>query len=276
MFEHISWPARTRGSPHSSVASCRTVAGSRMVNPAGSTARTCRFAGRVDSLKVIVVSLGISRHMATRAAAPAGIITPPGFTVLADGGAVARAAPAGPPGAVAADPADPGPATVFPQAASPIIKPAAMPPSAARAAAPFGLPNVIIATPSHRRAWVGAPRSRPPRLVPGGSTGPARPPRTGPAALGRALGLVRPARRGVLVRAARLPRAARTDFDGLRHHLVPARRDPPGARLGSAASTGSPPAFCHEDRASQGTGNQVRALVITRSREEWGGPPVPG
>jgi len=85
MFGHISVPAGTRGSAHSSVASCRTVTASRMVNPRGSTSRTCRSAGWVDSRKVIRVSLGISRHMAIRADALAGIITPPGFTPPPDG-----------------------------------------------------------------------------------------------------------------------------------------------------------------------------------------------
>src|SRR5262249_29748967 len=195
------------------------------VNPPGSTSRTCRSAGRVDSLKVIRVSLGIPRHMAARAAALAGIITPPGFTPLADGRAVARAAPAGLPGAAAPDPAVSVPATVLPQAASPITRPAAMPPSAARRAAPPGLPRVIITTPSaprglravtrgiarhgsHHAEPATAHHAEPPPLTPGGSAGPARPPRAGPAVLGRARAPVRRCPpRGCWCGPARLPQA---------------------------------------------------------------------
>src|SRR5262249_36706021 len=138
-----------------------------MVNPAGSTSRTCRVGGLVDRMKVIRVSLGIARHIAGRAGALTGMFTPPGFTAPGDGRGVVCAAVAGP-GPATAVPAVPVPATVLPQAASPIMRPAAMPPSVARVAASRGLPSVIIATPP-------APPNLPP--VPPGLPPPPAPPR---------------------------------------------------------------------------------------------------
>src|SRR5262249_58313953 len=98
-----------------------------MVNPAGSTSRTCRFGGLVDRMKVIRVSLGIARHIAARAGTLAGIITPPGFTAPGDGRGVACAAVAGPPGPATAVPAVPVPAPALPPAARPLLTPAALP-----------------------------------------------------------------------------------------------------------------------------------------------------
>src|SRR6266704_1001575 len=180
-FGQIIRPAGTAGSPHSSVASSRTVARSLIGNPAGSTSRTCRFGGLVDSMKTIRVSFGIARHSATSFDGPGPIITPPGLIPLGDGCAAAPPADAraaGPP-----DAAVPDPATVVPQAARPIIRPAAMPPSAARLAGPSGLPSVLIATPFRTGA---VPRVAPPGPPPGGSAGPAWPPVAGPAVSGRA------------------------------------------------------------------------------------------
>src|SRR5215472_5327148 len=179
-FGQVIWPGGTAGRAHSSVASCRTVAGSLTVNPVGSTSRTCRLGGRGDCMNVILVSFGTARHSAVSLADPAPIMTPPGFT-LGEGWAAAPTA-----GARDAEP-DVAPATVVPQAASPSTSPAAMPPSAARLAAPTGLPGVLIATPSGRGAIRAAPRCSarygPP---PGGSAGPAWPPGAGPAVSGRA------------------------------------------------------------------------------------------
>src|SRR5580700_908011 len=109
-FGHIIRPGGTAGSAHISVASSRTVARSLIGNPAGSTARTCRFGGLVDSVKVIRVSCGIARHRATSFAGPGPIITPPGFTPLADGCTLTAAPPdgagvAGPPDAAVPVPA---------------------------------------------------------------------------------------------------------------------------------------------------------------------------
>src|SRR6185437_16440864 len=143
-FGHVIRPGGVAGSAHSSVASCRTVARSLTVNPAGSTSRTCRLGGSVDRIIVILVSFGTARHSAVSLADPAPIITPPGFTPLAEGWTAAPTAGGCDAGADAAVPA---PATVVPQAASPIMSPAVMPPSAARLAAPSGLPSLLIATP---------------------------------------------------------------------------------------------------------------------------------
>src|SRR5436189_195326 len=76
---------------------------------------------------------------------PAPIMTPPGFT-LGEGWAAAPTAGARDAGPDAPVPV-PVPATVVPQAASAIMRPAVMLPSAARLAAPSGLPSVLIATP---------------------------------------------------------------------------------------------------------------------------------
>src|SRR6266516_4653514 len=222
LFGHAIWPGGTAGSPQSSAASCRTVARSLTVNPAGSTSRTRWLGGRVDSMNVIRVSLGTARHSAVSLADPAPIITPPGFT-LGDGWAAAPAAgarEAGPDAAV------PVPATVVPQAASPIMSPAVMPPSAARLAAPSGLPSVLIATPFGRGAIRAAPRcfARPPT----GRDPRGRPGRPGPAPRSRGgpgQGAPAPA---VLVGAGRpgCPKPTRTQLDGPRHRLVPLCRAP--------------------------------------------------
>src|SRR5207248_5575804 len=142
-FGQVIRPGGTAGSPHSSVASCRTMARSLTVNPAGSTSRTCRVGGRADRMNVILVSLGTARHSAVSLADPAPIMTPPGFT-LGDGWAPAPTA-----GARDAEPdaAVPVPATVLPQAASPITSPAVMAPSGARLAASSGLPSLLLAPP---------------------------------------------------------------------------------------------------------------------------------
>src|SRR5260370_30149426 len=186
-FGHAPRPGGSGGSAHSSVASCRTVAGSLMVNPAGSTSRTCRPGGRVDRRNVIRVSADTARHSAVALADPAPIITPPGFTPLTDGWAVAAAPAAG----AVPDAAVPVPATVVPQAASPIMSPAAMPPSATRPAAPSGLPSVLIATPSEP----GAAGPRPavsPALAPVGRIPEPEPPAPGRPRAPRA-GRARPA-----------------------------------------------------------------------------------
>src|SRR6516164_3597121 len=110
-FGHVIWPGGTAGNAHSSVASCRTVARSLMVNPAGSTSRRCWLGGRVESMNVILVRFGTARQSAVSLAGPAAIMTPPGFTPLTDGWAVALTA-----GACDAVPeaAVPAPATVVP------------------------------------------------------------------------------------------------------------------------------------------------------------------
>src|SRR5690349_8800483 len=140
-FGQVIWPGGTAGSAHSSVASCRTVARSLTVDPAGSTSRTCRLGGRGDSMNVILVSFGTARHSAVSLAEPAPIMTPPGFT-LGKGWAATPT-----PGGCDAEPDTAVPAAVVPQAPSPITSPAVMPPSAARLAAPTGLPSVLIAAP---------------------------------------------------------------------------------------------------------------------------------
>src|SRR5204863_9686613 len=114
---------------------------------------------------------------------PAPIMTPPGFT-LGEGWAAAPTAgarDAGPDAPV------PVPATVVPQAASAIMRPAVMLPSAARLAAPSGLPSVLIATPFRPGRYPGgAPLFHPPRPPRrAGSAGPAWPPGAGPAVSGR-------------------------------------------------------------------------------------------
>src|SRR5579859_3471542 len=145
-FGHAIWPTRITGSPHSSVASRRTVARSLTWNPAGRISRTCRLGGLPDSMKTIRVSCGMARHSAASLAGPGPIITPPGLIPLGDGWAAAPPAAdagfAGPP-----DAAVPVPATVVPHAARPIIRPAEMQPSAARLAASTGLPGVLMVTP---------------------------------------------------------------------------------------------------------------------------------
>ena len=118
----------------------------------------------------------------------------------------------------------PAPAAVVPQAASPIMSPAMMPPSAARLAAPSGLPSVLIATPFGRDAIRAAPRCAarhgPP---PGGIRG------AGLAARGRPRGLgagpvmrTRSRRADVGAGWPGCPKPARTDLDGQRPRLVPA------------------------------------------------------
>src|SRR5215472_4871820 len=196
---HVRWPGGTAGSAHSSVASCRTVARSLMVNPAGSTSRRCRLGGRVDSMNVILVRFGTARHSAVSLADPGPIMTPPGFTPLTDGWAVALTAGACD---AAPDEAVPAPATVVPHAASTIMSPAVMPPSTACPAAPSGLPGVLIATPSGRGAVRAAPRwftrHGPP---PGGIRGAGLAARGRPRGLGAGRARCAHARRSVLVRA---------------------------------------------------------------------------
>src|SRR5215472_3566764 len=155
-FGQVIWPGGTAGSEHSSVASCRTVARSLTVNPAGSTSCTCRLGGRGDSMNVILVSFGTARHSTVSLADPAPIMSPPGFTLGEDWAAAPTA------GARDAEPDAAVAATVVPQAASPITSPAVMPPSAARVAAPTGLPGVLIATPFRPGRYPGgAPLFRP-------------------------------------------------------------------------------------------------------------------
>src|SRR5215472_9701232 len=181
-FGQVIWPGGTAGRAHSSVASCRTVAGSLTVNPVGSTSRTCRLGGRGDCMNVILVSFGTARHSAVSLADPAPIMTPPGFT-LGEGWMAAPTA-----GACDAEPDAAVPATVVPQAASPIMSPAVMPPSAARLAAPSGLPSALIATPFRPAALSRRRPAAPPATAPrrAGSAGPAWPPGAGPAVSGRA------------------------------------------------------------------------------------------
>src|SRR5690349_16062224 len=202
MFGHISCPACILGSAHSCVASSRTAAGSRMVNPRGSTSRAFKLDGWVDSVTVIRVSPGISRHMAAGAVALAGILTPPGFTAAGDGPAVARGPPAALPGPAAPVPAAPVPATVLPQAPSPIMRLAAMPPSAACLAAPFGVPSTIIATPSAPRAYGRRPAAWPRTAHTGRARGAGPAARAGPAVFGAGTGPGTPGPpRWLLVRA---------------------------------------------------------------------------
>src|SRR5262249_12893413 len=143
-----------------------------------------------------------------------GAVPRPGVNAPGGGRGVVCAAVAGP-GPATAVPAVPVPATVLPQAASPIMRPAAMPPSVARVAASRGLPSVIIATPSAPRNLQPVPRGfRPPRLAPG-PAGPAPAAWAGPPALAAggagppAPPPPPPARRAAPPRvAARLPPAA--------------------------------------------------------------------
>src|SRR5215470_4939023 len=195
-FGQVIWPGGTAGSPHSSVATCRTVARSLVVNPAGSTSRTCRPGGMADRINVILVSFGTARHSAVSLADPAPIMTPPGFTPGED----RAAAPTD--GACDAEPDVAVPATVVPQAASPITSPAVMPPSAARLAAPTGAPSVLIATPFRPGRYPGgAPLFRPLR-PPTGQDPRGRPGRLGrPRGLGAGRVRCAHARRSVLVRA---------------------------------------------------------------------------
>src|SRR5215470_4975418 len=216
-FGQVIWPGGTAGSPHSSVATCRTVARSLVVNPAGSTSRTCRPGGMADRINVILVSFGTARHSAVPLADPAPIMTPPGFTPGED----RAAAPTD--GACDAEPDVAVPATVVPQAASPITSPAVMPPSAARLAAPTGVPSVLIATPFRPGRYPGgAPLFRPLR-PPTGQDPRGRPGRPGPVPRSRGgPGQVRP-RPPFGVGAGRpgCPKPTRTYLDGPRHRLVP-------------------------------------------------------
>src|SRR5262252_5668958 len=132
-------------------------------------------------MNVILVSFGTARHSAVSLADPAPIMTPPGFT-LGEGWAAAPTACA-----CDAEPDAAAPATVVPQAASPSTSPAVMSPSAARLAAPTGVPTVLITTPFRPGRYPGgAPLFRPLHPPPGGSAGPAWPPGAGFAVSGRA------------------------------------------------------------------------------------------
>src|SRR5262249_28875738 len=165
-----------------------------------------------------------------------------------DGRGVVCATVAGPPGPATAVPAVPVPATVLPQAASPIMRPAAMPPSVARVAAPRGLPSVIIATPSAPRNLEAVPaafarrgsrrdprgRPRPPGPAPrplrrGRAPPTAPPPPRAPRPVG---GGTRPPvpvpAAGAGAGGLGCPEAARTDLDGFRRRLVPVRPVPSG------------------------------------------------
>src|SRR5579859_3709372 len=107
-----------------------------MVTPAGCTSRACT-GSHIVLVRTMRVSFGISAQSRT-CLSGAEIIGPPGLTL----GTVFVAALL--PGADAGLTGPPAPATAFPQAASPITRPAAIPPSASRLATPPLLPGVSI------------------------------------------------------------------------------------------------------------------------------------
>ena len=231
-----------------------TVAGSLMANPAGSTFRAEVLAqwsggrherhpglhGNWPGAARRTRRPGADRRSAQvgpRRSPTAGPWRPP---------RAAGARDAGPDAAV------PVPATVVPQAASPIMSPAAMPPSAARLAAPSGLPSVLVATPFRTGGSQPAPRcSRLPRPPAGqNARGKAWPPDL-PRGSGQAgPGAPAPAGSGVGLRTTLgFPKPTRTHLDGPRHRLVPSGRiriaaSQPGSgpvatgRAGSATQVG--------------------------------------
>src|SRR5689334_10244311 len=101
---------------------------------------------------------------------------------------------------------------------------AAMPPSTACLAAPFGLPGGIIAAPSAPRGLRAGPRASPATAHTGRARGAGPAAWAGPAVFGAGTGPGAPGPPGgVGAGGSGCPRPARTDLDGARRHLVPVR-----------------------------------------------------